>query len=269
MKKILFTDLDDTLLTRDRKLTEKNYDAITRALKAGHLFAACTGRPLPATLPLLRRLGLDGPGCYAVTYNGGLIYDAAQKKVLFKKSVSLDHVRHIFEEADRFGLYCQTYSEEALLCRGYTEETAFYCDRLGMDWVSVPSLPEGLEQEPVKVLVISLHDRSRLEQYRKSLEPWAEGRISLYYSNPFYLEHVAYGISKGDAVRYLCGCVGIPVSQSVAAGDAENDISMLRAAGTGAAMSNADDPVKQAADYVTEADCDHSGLSEIIEKFIL
>ena len=117
MKKILFTDLDDTLLTRDRRMTERNAGAIRRLLAEGHYFAAATGRPLPATLPLLRKLGLTGPRCFAVTYNGGLIYDTAAQKILFRKSIPLPYVKHIFAEADRNGLYCQTYSDQTLLCR--------------------------------------------------------------------------------------------------------------------------------------------------------
>ncbi len=269
MKKILFTDLDDTLLTRDKRLTQQNASSIRRLLDEGHYFAASTGRPLPATLPLLRSLGLDRPGCFAVTYNGGLIYDVSQNKVLFKRSVPLAFVKHIFTEADRFGLYCQTYDDETMLCRSFTEETDYYCKKIGMDWKAAPDLPEGLTNAPVKVLVISLHNRSLLEQYRKSLEPWAKGKISLYYSNDSYLEHVACGISKGEAVRFLCRHLNLPCSHAVAAGDAENDIPMLQAAGIGAAMQNAGEEVKRAADYVTSADCDHSGICEVIEKFIL
>ena len=55
----------------------------------------------------------------------------------------------------------------------------------------------------------------------------------------------------------------------MSAGDQENDISMIEAAGVGCAMANAVPACKEAADYITEADCDHDGLAEIIEKFIL
>ena len=71
-RKILFTDLDDTLLNRRKELPQENAEAINQALDAGHVIVFNTGRPLPAVLPLLKRLRLDRAGCFAVTYNGGL-----------------------------------------------------------------------------------------------------------------------------------------------------------------------------------------------------
>ena len=269
MKKILFTDLDDTLLTRKKHLTAQNAAAIRRALDAGHLLAVITGRPLAATLPLMKELRLDGPGCFAVTCNGGLIYDMHSRETIFKKTIPIPYVKHIFAEADRFGLYCQTYSDQTLLCRSFTEETDYYCRKINMDRQLDPRLPESLTSEPLKVLVISLHNRTLLERYRRHLKPWASQKIALYYSNDYYLEHMAHGVSKGEAVRFLCRHMNLPLRQAIAAGDAENDTVERCVAGIGAAMKNASDEVKAAADYVTAADCDHSGLCEVIQKFML
>ena len=79
------------------------------------------------------------------------------------------------------------------------------------------------------------------------LEPWAAGKVSMYFSSEFLLEFVSQGISKGGAVRFLCGRLGISPEEAVAAGDAENDIPMLQAAGIGAAVANAAPEVKAAA----------------------
>ena len=83
------------------------------------------------------------------------------------------------------------------------------------------------------------------------------------------LECVKEGISKGDAVRRLCRHLNLPVTSSIAAGDSENDISMLKAAHIGCAVANATDECKAAADYVTERSCEESGVAEIIRKFML
>lgn len=267
-RKILFMDLDDTLLTHDKRLTQENADAITRALEAGHLIVINTGRPLPGALPFLRRLHLDREGCFAITYNGGLIYDPYHEKTLYKKSVPLPYVRHVFQSAEAHGLYCQTYLDKALLCKSPAEETDYYCSRNAIAWKADPGLPDTLEEEPVKVLVINLHDRSLLEDYRRDIEPWAAGKLSIFFSSDYYLEHVAHGISKGGAIRFLCDYLKIPMEQTIAIGDAENDIPMLEAAHIGIAVQNASGPVKAAADYVTASDCDHGAVSEAITKFM-
>ena len=66
----------------------------------------------------------------------------------------------------------------------------------------------------------------------------------------------------------MCGYYGVPLSDAYAAGDAENDISMLEAAGTGIAMLNATDKVKQAADIVTDLDNDNDGLADMMRKLL-
>lgn len=91
----------------------------------------------------------------------------------------------------------------------------------------------------------------------------------MYFSSRDYLEMVSEGVSKGAALRMFCEWMGIPLENSVAAGDESNDLSMLKAAGVGCAVANAQAEVKQAADYVTEQDNNHSAIAEIVEKFVL
>ena len=86
----------------------------------------------------------------------------------------------------------------------------------------------------------------------------------LIFSNPIYLEIFDKTAGKGNAVRFVCEHFQIPLSNSVAAGDAENDISMLQASGTAVAMANATPEVKACADFITQQDNDHDGLSEAI-----
>ena len=82
------------------------------------------------------------------------------------------------------------------------------------------------------------------------------------------LELTAIGVDKGVGLTKLCEALGIPVSASIAVGDADNDLSVLRAAGLAVAMGNALDSVKAISD-VTVADCDHDGCAEAIYKYLL
>ncbi len=265
--KIFFTDLDDTLLDSRKQVSPEDQAAMHRALDAGHKIVINTGRPLPAALPTIRRTGLERPGCYAITYNGGLIYDCGSGETLFKKPLAMEYVRHIFEAAGRAGLYAHTYDDRNLICPRCTEETRRYSANTEITWREDPDFLEHLKEPPVKVIVIDYEDHQRLEKFREELAPWAKGRLTVTFSNAWYLEHMADGISKGGAMRFLCEHLGIPLSQTVAAGDAENDIPMLRTAGIGAAVANAAPEAKAAADYVAARDCDHSAVAEILERF--
>ena len=77
------------------------------------------------------------------------------------------------------------------------------------------------------------------------------------------------GVEKGEALKAFCKRLEIPIAKSLAAGDENNDISMIKAAGTGCAVANARPEVKAAADYVTLADNNQGAVREIIEKFML
>ena len=104
--KIFFTDMDDTLLNSEKQVTKENMDAISEALAAGHKIVFNTGRPLSGFLPILKELGLDREGCYAIAFNGGLIYDCAAQKTLHRRTIPLEYARVIFEKTQEAGLYC-------------------------------------------------------------------------------------------------------------------------------------------------------------------
>ncbi len=269
MQKILFMDLDDTLLDKDKNISEENSLAIEEALRAGHRVVICTGRPLCASTAQIKKLRLDREGCYAICYNGGLIYDSCKNEVIFKKTVPLSDVRMVFRKAEEAGIYCQTYDDTRLIVKKRTEESDYYTRYLAVPFRIDPELPADLTAEPVKVLLIDLHDHEKLEKFRNDFALQAQGRLSLFFSNPYYLEIVKDGISKGSAIRWLCSYLKIPVENSVSAGDSENDIPMLSAAGIGCAMANATEACKKAADYITVNDCNHSAIAEIVHKFIL
>lgn len=265
---ILFLDIDNTLLTTDRTLTEENAAAIRDALDRGRRIVICSGRPLGGIEPIASRLGLTREGCFLIAFNGGMIYDCGKKTAIKKETLPLDGVRILYEKAAEHKLYIHTYSRHHFLVRSAGEEAEFYTNSIGMPYIVDPKLPDSLKEEPVKALVIDLHDKTRLERYRAEVAPLVAGRVSLFFSSEVLLECVREGVSKGAALHWLCDYLGIPRSASVAAGDSENDIPMLEAAGTGCAMANASSACKAAADYVTERDCDHSGVAEIIRKFL-
>lgn len=267
--KAVFLDLDGTLFTDAKTFSDGNRQAIEQALEAGHQIVISTGRPLASAKMQAKELGFIRKGCFVISFNGGEIYDMYRKKSIFKKPLSMPLVRHIFDEAHRLGLHCQTYSDSEILTEHDTEEVKRYSSITRLPYRVVPDVTAALKSEPVKVLVVDYDNREHLVDYQEKTNEWAEGKADRFFSSNEYLEHVAPGISKGAAVAFLCEYTGIPLCNTVAAGDAENDISMIKAAHIGCAMKNAEENVKKAADYITENDNNHDGVAEIIRKFIL
>ncbi len=268
--KILFIDIDGTLVNDRKEIPEVNKTAIRKAVRAGHKVVICSGRPLAATLPMVEALGLNEEGCYVIAFNGAQIYDCWRKKSLVRETLTLEQTRYVLNAAAAAGIYGQTYdSGDTILTGADTEELRFYCDRIKVPYRLVEQFPDAVNEEPIKCLFIELHHPEKLEAFRQELEKWNTGNVNVFYSNEWFLECVKAGSSKGKAVHWFCDYMHASIDDTISIGDSENDLTMIEEAGIGCAMANGMESVKNAADYITERDNNEGGVAEVIEKLIL
>jgi len=214
---------------------------------------------------------LEGEGCYAITYNGGLIYDIYHQKTLFKQTLPLEYVEYIFRMAEKHGIYMQTYSDNHVICQEDTQEGRDYSSRLLIDREIVADVMDALgKEEPCKTLaIVKPADHEKLETFRNLFTEWAKNKVNIFFSCNEYLEFVPEGISKGAGIQFLADYLKIPMENTIAVGDAENDIPMIQTAGLGVVMCNANNDMKAYADYVTELDNNQGGVAEVIQKYML
>jgi hydroxymethylpyrimidine pyrophosphatase-like HAD family hydrolase len=168
--KILCVDLDATLLCDDKSITQKNREAIHRMLEAGHYIALATGRPVETAREVARELGLNTPGCYMIAFNGAVLYDCAADRVLLKRSLPIEIVQELFDKAKRAGLYVQTYNSTDLITTKHTKELDYYVKQARISYKISPNILDALEEEPQKVMLISLDQRDKLERFQKKME---------------------------------------------------------------------------------------------------
>lgn len=268
MPKILFTDLDDTLLTTDKTISPYTRRVLDQWCAAGNKFVLCSGRPSPSVMNVKKTLSLDYPGMYLIGYNGACIYECDTDRIIAKDAMTMEECAYVLKKAKEMGVYCHTYSETAILSPKNGRELASYQKSACMQSLCQENVMELVKEPPYKCLAIELDDLQKLEDFRLALAPWAEGKCTVLYSAKHLLEIFPATSGKGAAVEKLCSLLGIPLSDSFAAGDQENDLSMLTAAGCGIAMANGVDSVKKAADVITEFDNDHDGLAKILEKYM-
>lgn len=269
MSKIIFSDLDGTLLCDDKSISEGNRKAIKQATEAGHSFVIATGRPFESAVQISDFLGLNDEGCYIVSYNGGHVYDCYRKKVLMNRKLAMETVRELFARAEKAGLYIQTYQDRKILTKADTEELKWYASQTNLDACPRADVLEYLTREPNKAIVIDLHDHERLEQFRRDQEAWAEGRFRMVFSCPQYLEILPYGVSKQTGIHFLAEYLGVNVADTIAVGDETNDVEMIKAAGIGIAVSNANSAAKEAADVVTSASNNEDAMAEVVKNYVL
>ena len=134
----------------------------------------------------------------------------------------------------------------------------------------VEDVTKVLDFDPIKILFVDLKDRSRLERFREHMKDFSERfHLDMFFSCDQYLEFLPEGINKGSGIRFLCDYLNIPLDNTLAAGDAENDITMLQTVKLPCVMKNARPEMYAYGAYITEHDNNHSGIAEIIEKFML
>jgi hypothetical protein len=269
MKKIIFSDLDGTLLCDDKSISEGNRQAICRATAAGHSFVIATGRPFESAIQVADALGLTGEGCYIVSYNGGHVYDCYRKKVLMCRQLSMATVRELFESAWAAGLYVHTYQNGEILTKTDSEELNWYAGNTNLKPNPRADVLDYLTRAPSKAIVIDLHDHERLVRFQEQMAPWAEGKCRMMFSCAEYLEVVPPGVSKQVGITFLADYLGVKKEDTIAVGDETNDIEMLRGAGLAIVVQNANPRAKAAADIVTERTNNEDAMAEVIDRYVL
>lgn len=260
--KILFTDLDGTLLNKESKVSARTKLFLDEFTNAGNKLVLSSGRPLDSILEVKEKAGLDYAGVIIIATNGTQIYDCDTQSTILEKRMPLSYVSYLQDMAKAHGLHIHTYTDDAIISDSEDEEIKYYRRRIHLPLIISDNYASYLTKGPLKMLAINLTDRDRLLAFANSISDWAKDKIRYIFSNDYYLELFVKDAGKGNAVRYVYEYFGVSRNDTYAAGDAENDISMIEAAGCGIAMKNASDIVKKSADVITSQDNDNDGLAD-------
>ncbi len=269
MSKLICMDLDETLLTSDKTISPRTLDALNRAVAAGNYIALTSGRSIPGCELVSKSYGLDGKNCYILGFQGGILFEQETKKVIFRHSLAEDFAIRLMNQLFEEGYYAQTYDDSHILSPYDCEALAHY-NSITKEEVRFFSSTEELRGTPhPKIIVIDYENHDRLEDFRlRHLEEFQDF-FEVTFSSPCYLEYTPKGVHKGAGMQELASYLGLSMEDTIAIGDERNDITMISMAGIGVAMANARTEAKEVASYITEADHDHDGVLEVIEKFVL
>lgn len=265
--KMVFCDMDGTLLWKGIRLSVENSQAIRKAVDKGVDFVICTGRGAFGVEPYLKELGMIGKKGYAICQNGATVYDLKTMTVAIKKSFSPSLLKPVSDFAHTLGeIENFYYDDRVFMCETLTDEVSEYCQVMKTT-PRILSDPMKYEGEFTKCLFSG--PRKKLEQVKAFAENLLGDKVNLFYSSPTYLEFVIRGVDKGTALEATAKEAGVSLEEVIAIGDSDNDLPMILKAGLGVAMKNGEDHVKAAAGYTTEHTAEESGVAEVLEKFIL
>lgn len=276
--RLIALDLDGTLLDDQRNISSADEAALRRFFSGGGTVVLASGRMTPNIRPFYDAIGIDGP---TIGYNGALARDsrAAGSGVILETPVPARYADEIIEYTRREHFHLNYYIGEKLYAREDPDLRRFaelYSRQTGALFRFVPDLERFKGSEPTKLIIITdptvperPDPRHRDELYDFWYARWGEELgVMLYKTNPEYLEFCHRDASKGTALLAVARHYGIEQSLTMAFGDNFNDVSMLRAAGCGVAVANANQEALEAADWVSPLSNNESAVADAIERLV-
>ena len=270
--KLIAFDLDGTLLHDDKTIAARSLRVLQAAFEAGAQIVPATGRiykVIPAALKL------QPFSRYFITINGAYVFDAETDAALYRAEIGNELAIRLMEYMDTLDVLYDCYKDNwGFVSQYFLDHAGEYITDKGIlemfrrSRTPVEDLKDYLRADGGSIQKTQMHFRDLKERKRQlELLPSLFPEIAVSTSIPTNIELNIAAANKGDALRALCEALGIAPEETVAFGDGTNDTSMLRAAGTGVAMGNADFAVKAAADTVCD-DNEHDGVAKFIEGLL-
>ena len=272
--KLIATDLDGTFVDDRKQLIAENVQAFKECAEQGIQIVPTTGRTIVGIPEEIRNL----PGVrYVITSNGATIADLQSGEIISSRLMSAETVLRIMELARD--------SEDDIMYDAYVDGVGYtkqeFWDNL-LHYVPNPAVLDlvrktrkpvqdsiehirslGADIEKINLFFVTEDARVRMRSVLADIP-----EVIVSSSLPNNLEINAAGADKGGALFRLAKLLGIRQEETMAFGDGENDISMLRMAGFGVAMENAEEHVKAVANHITVTN-NEAGVAVALRKFVL
>ncbi|MEN6348797.1 MAG: Cof-type HAD-IIB family hydrolase, partial [Syntrophomonas sp.] len=246
--KLVAIDLDDTLLDSGLKISDKCNQAINEVQERGILVTLATGRMFRSALPYAGALKMDIP---LITYQGALVKNSLSRETLYYQPVPRDLGTRVMEFFKNAGIHYQAYFGDELCMESLSPEGQYYAELSGIKPLLVENLiAASRKHEALKILAVC-YDEDLILQMERELKSLYGDVANITRSKPIFLEVMSNRANKGEALQVVAEHYHIQREEVLALGDSYNDLAMIEWAGTGVAMGNARDAVKEAADYVT------------------
>ena len=262
--RLLVSDIDGTLVRKDKTLPEENIAAIREVVATGCRVSLISARPPSGILPIAQALGLDGP---FAAFNGGVLFDAngAVRDAHRLSSRLAGDMAVLFARHD---VMRWVYADGQWLTNTVDEiHTPREVLAAGIEPVVTDRWGDALLRAD-KMVAVSDND-ALLTKIEGAARELAGDDATIARSQPYYLDITAHAANKGDGLAELARIAGVPLSEVAVMGDADNDLPMFARAGLSVAMGQSQSWVTTAATFATDAIMDDGAVAEAVERFIL
>ncbi len=261
--KLLLADVDGTLVTKEKHLTDRAVAAVARLREQGIKFAITSGRPPRGMQMLVAPLGIDTP---LAGFNGGLWVNPDLSPIA-ARTLPRDVADATMKLLQDGGLDAWVYTSEAWFVH---DKVAPHVSREAWTVKFEPTVTadfgSALDQA-VKIVGVT-DDPERAERVEREVQEALGATASAARSQPYYLDVTHPDANKGYAIGFLAERLSLKTSEIATIGDQPNDVLMFKKSGLSIAMGNASDAVKKQANEVTTSSEDE-GFANAVQRFIL
>ena len=261
--KLVISDVDSTLLTHDKVLTEKAKEAVKKIRAAGIGFTITSSRPPRGMKMLIDGLNLSDP---IGAFNGGLICNpdlSPVSEILLARELAAKTIAII----EQHHLDVWVYTSQDWYVQDATVPHALHEAHVVQFQPETAASFDGLLDQTIKIVGVS-DDAAAVVRCEKAVQEACGPEVSATRSQPYYLDVTNSMANKGEVVRQFSRMRGISVAEVATIGDGSNDVLMFRVSGLSIAMGNAAAEVQAAATFVTSSN-EEEGFASAMEKFIL
>ena len=269
--KLVASDLDGTLLNKNKEITPRLFDALQKLDELGILFVPATGRPFSTVPQAIKELPFLK---YVITSNGAAIYDAAEQKNIIENYLTPEAVDAVIAIAKELPVIMEYFIEgKAYIAKNiYDDLTPFDLTESHTAYIKNSRTPvadfwnemkrNDAVLENINLVFKDMELRKEIWDRLKNL-----GLSSVTASTTKNIEITSLSATKAKALEKLCKVLGLERKNVLAMGDGDNDMPMIQFAGIGVAMANGEEHIKQAADIIAD-DCNDFGAAKILEQII-
>jgi hypothetical protein len=260
--RLVLADVDGTLVTSEKKLTDRAIGAVHKLHAAGIRFAITSGRPPRGMEMLVDPLSLESP---ISAFNGGLIVEP-DMAVLEQRTIPDDLVVPVVELCESFALDVWVYKGEDWLVR---DPDGPHVDREAHTVQFDPKVVSSYDglKDVAKLVGVS-DDHDAVAKASDAARDRFGDHVSASRSQPYYLDVTHPKANKGAVLAYLSSAYDIPMDEVATIGDMPNDVLMFAHSGISIAMGQSDREVQRAARRVTDSN-DDEGFAKAVERFVL
>lgn len=273
--KLIALDIDGTLLTYKSELTPRTRAAIEAAQANGVKVVLVTGRRFGSAHQLIQELQLD---VMLISHNGALTKDVVTLETLGYHPLNVELAQQVLQAGREFGadaICCDDpHGHGVMVLEGISENNRAlhrYLSKYRHAVREVENLLHYLDHDPIQMMFSGCCDP--MDEFAEQLQAAMGNQIQLFKTryralDLTILDALSSTASKGDSLAEIVAQHGIAREEVMAIGDNFNDLTMLRYAGTGIVMANAEEELKQMGFELTDSN-EADGVAKAIEKYLL